>query len=110
MIKNDKVFLKHILESIKYIKGYAKAADEKYFYKSVWMQDAIIRRIEIIGEAARNISEEYQEAHQKIEWSKIIGMRNYLVHEYFDIDLKLTWGTVQKDIPVLEKQIKKLLK
>lgn len=110
MIKDDNVYLNHILESIKYIKAYVKNLDEKYFYKSVSIQDAIIRRIEIIGEASKNISEKFREKHPEIDWSKIIGMRNMLIHEYFNIDLKLTWETTQKDIPDLEKKIKKLLK
>jgi len=110
MIKDDNVYLNHIYESIKYIKAYVKKLDEKYFYKSVPIQDAIIRRIEIIGEASKNVSEKFQKNHPEIDWAKIIGMRNMLIHEYFNIDLKLTWKTTQKDIPELEKKIKKLLK
>jgi uncharacterized protein with HEPN domain len=110
MIKDDKVFFNHILECIKYVKAYTKKLDEKSFYKLVPTQDAVFRRIEIIGEAAKNVSKKFKEAHPEIEWSKIIGMRNMLIHEYFNIDLKLTWKTTQKDIPELEKIIKKLLK
>lgn len=60
MIKDDNVYLNHILESIKYIKAYVRRLDENFFYKSIPIQDAVFRRIEIIGEASRNISEKFK--------------------------------------------------
>lgn len=70
---------------------------------------AIVRSIEIIGEAAANISKKFKNTHPEIPWEKIAGMRNWLIHAYFDIDYDHVWNTVQEDLPVFIPQIKKLL-
>jgi uncharacterized protein with HEPN domain len=70
---------------------------------------AVIRSIEVIGEAAVNISKEFKEMHPDIPWKQIAGMRNWLIHAYFDVDYNHIWSTVQKDLPVLIPQLKKLL-
>lgn len=69
------------------------------------MQDSIIRRIEIIGEAVKNLTEDVRNEHPEVPWKKIAGMRDMLIHEYFGIDLELTWEVVQSDIPNLKKEI-----
>ncbi|MHB0936025.1 MAG: HepT-like ribonuclease domain-containing protein [Armatimonadota bacterium] len=72
-------------------------------------QYAILHAVEIIGEAAAKVSPEYRSSHPEIPWRDIVGMRNHLVHAYFDIDIPLTWKTVTEDIPQLIETLKKLL-
>lgn len=110
MIKNPKIFLEHILESIALIEEYSKGFSEKEFLSSVKLQDLIARRLEIIGEAVKNLPSELKQKYPQIEWKKIAGMRDYLIHSYFGIDLKLTWKVVEKDIPRLKKEIEKIYK
>jgi uncharacterized protein with HEPN domain len=69
---------------------------------------ALVKLIEIVGEAASRVSKEYQTSHPKIPWSAMIGMRNRLVHAYFDINLKILWQTTQEDLPSLIKELNKL--
>jgi len=71
--------------------------------------DAVTRQFEIIGEAAGNVSADFQEAHSHVPWSKAIGMRNRLIHEYFGVNKKIVWQTCKKDLKELKKQIEGLL-
>lgn len=109
MLHEDKIRLQHILEeareTCKYVKGFS--IDD--FHKDGKTARAIIRSIEVIGEAASKLSKEYRIKHPEIPWAKIIGMRNHLIHVYFDIDYDTIWQTVQNNIPDLIKMVKKLL-
>lgn len=108
MLKNNKIFLQHILESIDLIQKHTKGIKREDFVKSWPLVDASIRRIEIIGEAANKISSDFKNKHKEIPWRDIIGMRNVLIHEYFDIDENEVWKTIKKDLPQLKKLIKKI--
>jgi uncharacterized protein with HEPN domain len=83
---------------------------KKIFSDSKQLQDSIIRRIEIIGEAVKNLSDEFKERYNKISWREIAGMRDILIHRYFGIDLNLTWETIKYDLPKLKNSLHKLLK
>ncbi|MBA7548905.1 hypothetical protein ES705_41373 [subsurface metagenome] len=105
MKKDINIFLEHILESIYLIEEYIKDKNKSEFLKLRQLQDSVIRRIEIIGEAIKNIPDDFKETHPKIPWKSIIGMRDILIHQYFGIDLNLTWEVIEKDLPKLKKQI-----
>lgn len=108
-MKDPDVFLRHILESIEWIERYTNGVSENDFLESVQLQDAAVRRIEIIGEATKNIPEEFKTLHPNIPWKKIVGMRDMLIHEYFSVDEQLLWETIQKDVPTFKTQVQQLL-
>jgi uncharacterized protein with HEPN domain len=109
MKRDDTVYLHHILDAIDLIEGYTKGMTENEFLSNSMAHDAVIRQIEIIGEAARNVSDEFQEKYPRLPWAKMIGIRNKIIHEYFNVNFAIVWDTVKEDLPILKKSIKKIL-
>ncbi len=109
MNRDFRVYLDDILESIDRIEEYTKKANKTKFARNVQLQDAILRRLEIIGEAAKHLPDEIKQKYPEIEWKKIAGARDIFAHEYFGVKLDRVWDTIIKDIPSLKKQIKSLL-
>ncbi|MFA6183977.1 MAG: DUF86 domain-containing protein [Parcubacteria group bacterium] len=110
-MKDDRVYLKHILEAIEKIEKYSKQADDfEDFLKKDMVADAIIRELEIIGEASNNISKEFQIENPEIPWRQMNGIRNVLIHEYFGVNKKVVWETCQHDLTPLKKIVKSFLK
>ncbi|RLG15172.1 hypothetical protein DRN69_03515 [Candidatus Pacearchaeota archaeon] len=110
MNRNEKFFLEHILESIERIEYHTKNKSRSTFKRSIPTQDIVIRRIEIIGEATKNLSQRIKNKYSEIPWKKIAGTRDVLIHGYFAVDLDLIWDIVKKDLPDLKRKIKKILK
>ena len=108
-MKDNAVFLRHILESVSAIEAYVKGVSKKTFLSSPQLQDAVLRRLEVIGEAAKNLPASFKEKHHVLPWRKIEGMRNFIIHEYFGVDLELVWNTIKKDIPVLKQNVTAML-
>jgi uncharacterized protein with HEPN domain len=108
MKKDPLVYIDDIRDSIEAIKRYTAGLTKENFSSSTEKQDAVYRRLEVIGEAANRLSDEFKSQYPLIPWYQIVGMRNVLVHEYDSIDLDLVWETVQRDIPKLEKYIKSI--
>jgi len=110
MKKDPKIFLLHILESIEAIEKYVKKMNKKDFIIKPLVQDAVIRRLIVIGEAAKNVPSDYKRQNPHIRWRDVGDMRNKIIHEYFGIDLNLVWEVVNKDIRELKKEVLGLLK
>jgi len=89
MSKDYKILVEHILESIGQIEKYTDNISEDDFIESMQIQDSVIRRLEIIGEAIGNFPKEIKTEHLDIQWNEISGMRNFLIHEYFGVDAYL---------------------
>jgi uncharacterized protein with HEPN domain len=82
---------------------------ENEFLSNSMAHDAVVRQLEIIGEAARNISDEFREKHSTLPWGKMTGIRNKIIHEYFNVNFAIVWDTVQDDLPLLKNSLKKIL-
>lgn len=108
--RNDKFYLKDILDSIEKIESYINELDFEKFSKSQIVIDAVIRNFEIIGEATKNLSKEIKYSYLEIPWKEMTGMRDKVVHEYFGINLKIIWKTIKEKLPELKIKIKEILK
>jgi len=110
MAKRDElVFLEDILESIEKIASYIENSSEIEFEKNPEKQDAVIRRIEIIGEAVKNISFDTRNEYPQIPWREMAGMRDIVVHEYFGVSIGMVWRVAFSDIQNLKSDIEKII-
>ena len=109
MNERDELRLRHIVDAAQRIAGYLRGADQAAFLGNPMMQDAVIRNLEIIGEACVNLSAELTQGHAAVPWQKASGIRNRLVHGYFDVDLRIVWQTAVESLPGFAKQVKALL-
>lgn len=109
MKKDDTVYLRHILDAVNWIEEYTHGMDYDGFRASHLVQDGVIRQLEIIGEATRNLSKEFRDKHADIPWKDMAGMRDKLIHQYFGVDIAAVWDTIQADIPALKDSVKKIL-
>jgi uncharacterized protein with HEPN domain len=105
MSRDVRVYIEDILECIDKINEYTKEITDVNFYESSQIQDAVIRRLEIIGEAVKKIPDEFKNKYPDIPWKKIAGMRDILIHEYSGVNLKRVWNAIKGDIIDLEKDI-----
>ena len=107
-MKDVSAYLKHIREAIAKIEKYTKGGQKK-FMEDTMIQDSVIRNLEIIGEAARNLPTDLRKSSPKVPWRSITGMRNVLIHEYFGVDLDIVWKVVTQRLPVLKRQVSVML-
>jgi uncharacterized protein with HEPN domain len=109
MNKRDNIYLDHFLDSISKIENFTKDINEDKFKEDELVQSAVIRQIEIIGEATKQLSILVKKKYPSVPWRDIAGMRDKLIHDYFGVDIDAVWDTIQRDIPKLKKDIKEIL-
>ena len=104
------VYLQDILESIEHIQKFLDGVSEDEFYENVEKQDAVLRRLEIIGEAVKHLPEEIREDHPDIPWRQIAGMRDIIIHEYFGVTLEMVWIVATVDILDIKSRVEEIIK
>ena len=104
-MRRDAAYLRDIVVSARLAMSYVEGVGGEAFGQSTQLQDAVIRRLEIIGEAARRVSEATRQRYPDLPWREMIGLRNQVIHLYDGVDLKIVWETVQKDLPALLAQL-----
>ena len=109
MAKSSIIYIHHIKDCIERIKSYTHGMDEPSFLKDQLIQDAVIRNFEIIGEATKQLNSVFREKYPNIEWKKIAGMRDKLIHDYIGVDLWAVWGVVENVLPELEESINEII-
>ncbi len=107
-MKDDRIYLRHILDSINRVESYTDKGKEAFFRESI-IQDAVMRNLEIIGEAVKNLSLDFRARHPEIPWARIAGMRDVLIHGYFGVRLETVWNAVENRLPELKQQVETLL-
>lgn len=105
-MQRDRQFLLDILQSAELIITYTEQCTKAEFLENVQLQDAVIRRLLVIAEAAKRVSEQTRQRFPNISWLEINGMRNRLVHEYDDVNFNIVWDVVQFEIPKLIQELK----
>ena len=108
MPRNHGIQLEDMLEAAGRVEKYIGSMSEDEFYSDTKTFDAVIRNLEIIGEAAKNVSSEVKDKTLDIEWKKIAGLRDILIYEYFGIDQEIVWDVVKNKIPALIESLRRL--
>jgi len=98
------------MESINLIEMYVQGVTEEYFHTSIEKQDLVVRRLEIIGEATKNLPDEFRKKHSDIPWKRMAGLRDVIIHQYFGIEYDIIWDTVVNWLPLLKKQTEQLIR
>ena len=110
MSKRDhRLFLADMLEAIEKIERYTHGLNREDLWQDDLVADAVVRNIEVIGEAARHVPEALRAAHPEIDWRRVVGLRNVVVHEYFAIDMDVVWVVVEKHLPQLKRVVQTML-
>jgi len=107
-VKSDRIYLLHIRDSIARIAEYTREGRDDFFARPM-VQDAVVRNVEIIGEAVKNLSDPLKSSHPRVPWKRIAGMRDKMIHEYFGVNLQLVWEVVEKDMPNLRSAVESIL-
>ena len=107
-MNRDRVYLQHILDAINRIESYVAVGHEVFLASPHW-QDAVIRQLEVIGEATKRLSEELRLNYGDVPWRRIAGLRDVLIHDYMGVDIQAVWEITQRDLPALKVEIERIL-
>ena len=107
--RGDLEWIKDVREAIIRIQRYLRGVGYKRFLKDTKTQDAVVRNLEIIGEAAKSISSDFKKTHKDVDWKGMAGMRDRLIHHYFGVNLDVVWSVVKDKLPGLKTQIEKIV-
>ncbi|MCK5833053.1 DUF86 domain-containing protein [bacterium] len=110
MTKRNEVYFKDIIESIDIIKDYTKGKNINDFSNNQLLQDGVIRRLEIIGEAVKKIDPNLKKECPNIKWRQIAGMRDVLIHDYFGVNIKRVWNVIESDLDNLKNELLSIMK
>ncbi len=108
-MKGDLPYLKHIFDAMTRIESYVNNMRHEKFLADAKTQSAVVRELEVVGGATKKLSENIKKRHGGVPWAEVAGMRDRLIHAYFDVDLEEVWKTVMKDLPQLRNTVKKAI-
>ncbi len=108
-MKDDRLYLIHISECIERIESYVGRSDKQDFMDSTFLQDAVIRNLQVLAESTQRLSDDLKETESGIDWFEIGGIRNVLVHDYLGIDAERVWNILEKDLPALREAVRRML-
>ena len=100
-MERDRIYFLDMVEAARLAVSYVEGVSEAAFLEDTQLQDAVIRRLEIVGEAARRVSAATRHSLPEVPWMEVVGMRNLVIHEYDDVDLNIVWDTVRNHLPPL---------
>jgi len=106
-LKSDRVYLKHILDEINFLLKETGGIESEDFKQNELLKRAGTRSLEIIGEAAKNLSPDFKKLHSDIEWKKIAGMRDKIIHLYFGVNWDIVWDVIKNRLPLLKEQLER---
>jgi uncharacterized protein with HEPN domain len=109
-MKDPKPYLEHILQECDFLVEESNKITFEDFIKDPVLKCAFIRNLEIIDEAVKNLLGSFRDKYQEVPWKEIAGMRDKLIHEYFGVNYKIVWKTIQQEIPKLKEQVKEIMK
>ena len=109
MPRDFKVYLEDILEATRKITAYTGSLSKSAFLEDEKTIDAVVRNLEVIGEAVKKLPENLRAQHSAVEWKKIAGLRDILIHEYFGLDAEIVWDIVQNKVPALNREVRTML-
>jgi uncharacterized protein with HEPN domain len=107
-VNRDALYLRHVLDAVEKVERYALVGHDEFMAASHW-QDAVIRQLEIMGEAVKRISPEVLGRRSDIPWRRIAGMRDVLIHNYMGVDLEAVWSVTQEELALLRQAVEELL-
>jgi len=107
--KIAKEYLRHVLEEVKFVLARVENLNEESFVKDEVLKRAIVRSLEIVGEAIKNLPDDYRNKHSEIDWKSLAGLRDKLIHHYFGVDYGIVWDVAVKELPELKEKLEKIL-
>ena len=109
MPRDSRVYLEDILEATRKITTYTDSLSKAVFLEDEKTLDAVVRNLEVIGEAVKKLPEDLRAQHSGVEWKKIAGLRDILIHEYFGLDAEIVWDIVRNKVPALDREVRTIL-